>query len=559
MQAVGAAPGAVRAAASYTRSGMSEAGQFDYIVIGAGSAGCAIASRLSEDPTKRVALIEAGPRDTNIWIHIPVGYYRNIFNPKVAWYFETAPEPSVNGRAIPWPRGRVLGGTSAINGLVYIRGQKEDYDHWRQLGNVGWSYDDVLPYFKKAEDNQSLDDAFHGRGGPLGVTTAEQGHELMEAFIRAAEEIGIPRTKDFNGASQEGAGYYQLTTKNGRRSTTAVAYLRPAVKRGNLEVVTEALVERVLLDGKRARGLQFRRHGSSETIRTSGEIIVSAGAIGSPHILQLSGIGPGELLRSKGIAVAHELAGVGRNMQDHLQIRSLYKCTKPITLNDIVNNPLRKIGIGIEYLLKRTGPMTIGAGHVGIFARTQRHMATPDVQFHVINFSADKPGDGLHPFSGFISSVCQLRPESRGFLEITSSDPAAKPRIVPNYLATETDRRTMVDGLKLARRLAATRALGPYIAEELQPGPKVQSDAELLEDIRNRSTTVFHPCATCMMAPASNALGVVDERLNVRGLEALRVADASIMPAVVSGNTNAGSIMIGEKAADMIRQDARAR
>jgi choline dehydrogenase len=506
-----------------------------------------------------VLLLEAGGRDWNPWLHIPVGYYRTAFSKKLSWGYQTEPEPELNGRQIAWPRGRVLGGSSAINGLVYIRGQKEDFRLWRQMGNTGWDWADVLPYFKKAEDQERGADALHGKDGPLGVSDLKQTHEIIEAYINACDEIGIPRTADFNGDEQEGAGYFQLTTRNGFRCSSAAAYLHPIKYRPNLTVVTHALVSRVVIEDKCATGVMYWAHGELKRADVQGEIILSAGAIGSPQILQLSGIGPGDHLSELDIKVVHDLKGVGANLQDHFQVRSLYRCTKPITLNDRVKNPLQKVAMGLEWLVKRTGPLTIGAGQGGIFAKTRPELATPDVQFHLILFSADKPGDPLHDFSGFNASVCQLRPESRGRVMIKSRDPKEHPTINANYLATETDRQCMVDGLKLARRLAETEAMKPLIAEELEPGPDVQSDSAFLDYARRRGGTIFHPTSTCMMGPSTNPNAVVDPSLRVHGLQGLRVADASIMPTVVSGNTNAACIMIGEKLADIILKERRAQ
>ncbi len=527
------------------------AASYDFIVIGAGSAGCVLANRLSENPAHRVLLLEAGGPDRNPWIHIPIGYYRTIFNPKLGWGYETEPEPELNGRRIPWPRGRVLGASSSINGLVYMRGQKEDFDHWRQLGNPGWSYEDVLPYFKKSEDQVRGADAYHGVGGPLSVSDSTP-HELVDAYVRAGEEIGLPRNDDFNGASQEGVGYFQLTNRKGFRCSAAVAFLRPARKRPNLTIVTGALVERITFEGRRASGVRYRKDGTVKTVAARGEIVLAAGAINSPQILQLSGIGPGALLHDLGIEVVHALEGVGRNLQDHFQARCVYRCTRPITLNDRARSLWHKALMGLEWLLFRTGPLTIGAGQGCIFARTRPELATPDVQFHIILFSADRPGQPLHRFSGFTASVCQLRPESRGEIMIRSADPTEKPAIRANYLAAETDRRCIVDGLKLARRLAASEALRPYIEAEVMPGPDQASDEDLLAYARATGSTIFHPASTCSMGPASNPQAVVDPALRVHGIQGLRVADASIMPTVVSGNTNAACIMIGEKCADMI-------
>ncbi len=525
---------------------------YDYIVIGAGSAGCVLANRLTQDPANRVLLLEAGGRDVNPWIHVPVGYYRTIFNKKLNWGYQTEPEPELEGRRIPWPRGRVLGGSSAINGLVYIRGQREDFRLWRQMGNRGWGWDDVLPYFKKAEDQERGADALHGEGGPLAVADFEQPHEICEAYIHACDELGIPRSADFNGERQEGAGYFQLTTRRGRRCSSAVAYLHPIKHRPNLTVVTNALVSRIVVENRRATGVMFWHRGELKRADSRGEIVLSAGAIGSPQILQLSGIGPGDHLRDLEIKVVHHLPGVGANLQDHFQARSLYRCTKPITLNDKVISPWQKAMMGLEWLVWRTGPLTIGAGQGGIFAKTRAELATPDVQFHIILFSADKPGDALHRFSGFTASVCQLRPESRGSVRIRSRKPEDHPAIQANYLATETDRQCMVEGLKLARQLARTDALRPLIAAELEPGPDVVTDQDFLDHARRRGGTIFHPTSTCMMGPAANPSAVVDAELRVHGLDGLRVADASIMPTVISGNTNAACIMIGEKMADMI-------
>jgi choline dehydrogenase len=526
-------------------------GNYDFIVIGAGSAGCVLANRLSADPRNRVLLLEAGGPDRNLWLHLPVGYYRTIFNTRLGWGYETEPDPSLNGRRIPWPRGKVLGGSSAINGLVYIRGQKEDFDHWRQLGNPGWSFDDVLPYFKRAEDQQRGADAFHGAGGPLAVSDAGH-HELCEAYISACAELGIPRNDDFNGADQEGAGYFQLTTRRGLRCSTAVGYLRPAKKRPNLRIETGALASAITFEGRRAVAVRYRQNGREQIAKGRREIVLAGGAINSPQVLQLSGVGPAEHLREHGIAVVHELPGVGHNLQDHFQARSVYRCTKPITLNDRARSPFQKALMALEWLLYRTGPLTVGAGQGAIFARTREELATPDIQFHIVLFSADRPGEPLHRFSGFTASVCQLRPESRGTVLIRSADPTDKPRITANYLATETDRRCIVAGLQLARRLSLTAALQPYVAAEVEPGRDQVSDEDMLAYARARGGTIFHPSSSCAMGPASNPMAVVDHELKVHGLSGLRVADASIMPTVVSGNTNAACIMIGEKCADIM-------
>ncbi|HEX6144697.1 MAG TPA: choline dehydrogenase [Geminicoccaceae bacterium] len=528
------------------------ADEVDYVVVGAGSAGCALAYRLAEDGRHSVRLLEAGGPDRNVWIHIPVGYYRTIFDQRLGWGYETEPEPNLGGRRVPWPRGKVLGGSSSINGLVYIRGQRQDFDHWRQLGNPGWSYADVLPYFKRAEDQARGPDDFHGSGGPLGVSDLGATHPLIEAYIEACGEIGIPRNPDFNGASQEGVGYFQLTNRKGLRCSAAKAYLRPARRFPNLDVATHAPSERILFEGRRAVGVRYRQDGEAREVRVRREVVLSAGAINSPQILQLSGIGPGEHLQGLGIEVRHDLPGVGRNLQDHFQARSVYRCTRPVTLNDRVRSPVQRVLMGLEWALFRRGPLTVGAGQGCIFARTRPELATPDVQFHLILFSADRPGTPLHDFSGFTASVCQLRPESRGEIMIRSADPADKPRIVANYLASETDRRCIIDGLWLARRLAGTTAMRPWIEAEIEPGPDAVDDEAMLAHARARGGTIFHPTSTCSMGPAGDPKAVVDAELRVQGIEGLRVADASIMPTVVSGNTNAACIMIGEKCADMI-------
>ncbi len=535
---------------------MSEtAGVWDYVVVGAGSAGCVVAHRLSANPNTRVLLLEAGTRDRYPWIHVPVGYFKTMHNPRTDWCYVTEPDAGLNGRSIKWPRGKVLGGSSALNGLLYVRGHPADYDHWARLGNPGWSYRDVLPYFKSSEDQERGADAYHGTGGPQKVSDIRTRRAVCDAFIAAAEEIGIPRNDDFNGARQEGAGYFQLTVHGGRRWSTATGYLRPARRRPNLRVMTRALARRVEFEGKRATGVTFSIDGQSQTAGAAGEVVLAAGAIGSPQILLLSGIGDGELLRRFAIATVADAPGVGENLQDHLQIRAVYKCRRP-TLNDEVNNPLRRMLIGLEYLLFRTGPMTMAASQVGIFARSDAALDQPDIQFHIQPLSSDSPGEGLHRFSGITSSVCQLRPESRGRIVLTSPDPAAYPAIHPNYLATPLDQKTAIAGMKASRRLAQTAALAPHIVEEFDPGPGVQTDDELLEHARNTATTIYHPVGTCKMGPESDDSAVVDARLRVRGVEGLRVVDASIMPTLTSGNTNAPAIMIGEKGADLILEDA---
>ena len=525
---------------------------WDYVIIGAGSAGCVLANRLSADGRNSVLLLEAGPPDRYPWIHIPIGYAKTMFHPVYNWCFKTEPDPGMNGREIYWPRGRTLGGSSAINGLIYIRGQREDYDGWAALGNSGWSYDDVLPFFRKLEHNVRGESPWHGADGPLWASDIGEKHELIEALIGAGEELGIPENDDFNGATQEGIGYYQLTTRHGLRCSTATAYLRPARARPNLRVDTEAHATRILFDGRKATGVVYRQAGREVNVTARREVILSAGALQSPQLLQLSGIGPPALLQGFGIPVVHGLAGVGENLQDHLQARVIFRCTKPITTNDILSSPWRKLAMGLEFAVARRGPMAVGINQGGIFARTDSALTRPDVQFHVATLSSDMAGSKVHEFSGFTMSVCQLQPESRGHVRLKSPDPLAAPAMQPNYLSTEKDRATLVAGIRLARALAATRALSPYVAGEYRPGPEAKSDDALLEFAKNTAGTIFHPSGTCKMGPASDPLAVVDHDLAVHGLADIRVVDCSIMPTLVSGNTNAPVVMIAEKIADRI-------
>jgi choline dehydrogenase len=529
--------------------------EFDYIIVGAGSAGCVLANRLTADGKYSVLLLEAGPQDTHLWIHIPLGYGRLFKEKAVNWMYQTEPEPGLNGRNVFQPRGKVLGGSSSINGLLHVRGQHEDYDRWRQHGNLGWGYDDVLPYFKKAEDQTRGRDDFHGAGGPLPVSDWRHADPLSAAFVDAAAEVGIPRNPDFNGATQEGAGFFQTTTKGGRRASTAVAYLRTAKARPNLHVETSALAERILFEGRRAVAVAYRCAGIPRTARARKEILISGGAFNSPQLLQLSGVGPADLLRQHGVEVVLDAPGVGHDLQDHMQVRVVMRCSQAVTLNDIVNNPFRKVMTGLRYAAFRTGALTIAAGTSGAFFKTNPRLATPDIQIHFLPFSTDKMGEKLHPFSGFTASVCQLRPESRGSIRIRSADPAAPPEIRINYLASEVDRTTNVEGLKILRKILRAPALAPYVVGEVDPGDKVTSDEALLAYCRTRGTTIYHPTSTCRMG--NDPLAVVDQRLRVRGIDGLRVVDASVMPDLVSGNTNAPVIMIAEKASDMILQDAR--
>lgn len=529
--------------------------EFDYIVVGAGSAGCVLAGRLSEDPATRVLLLEAGPSDRSLWIHLPIGYGKTMWSDTYNWCFNTDPDPNMNGRRIYWPRGKTLGGSSSINGLIYIRGQREDYDRWAAAGNPGWGYDDVLPYFIKSEGNQRGAGPYHGADGPLKVSDIGARHELIEAFIAGAQQNGVPRTDDFNGAQQEGAGYYQLTTAKGWRCSTAKAYLDPARRRPNLRIETGAFAAGLIFEGRRAVGVRYRQDGVMKSARCKAEVLLAAGSIQSPQLLQLSGIGPQALLARHGIAVVRDAPGVGENLQDHLQIRLSYECTRPITTNDQLNSWLGQMKIGLQWLLFRHGPLAVGINQGGCFMRALPGEApTPDIQFHVATLSADMAGGKVHPYSGFTMSVCQLRPESRGHIRIRSTDPFEPPEMQPNYLDTELDRRTAVAAVRAARAIAASDAMRPYVKREVKPGPEESSDSALLEFCRNNGATIFHPSGTCRMG--SDPLAVVDARLRVHGVGGLRVIDCSVMPTLVSGNTNAPAIMMAEKAVDMIREDA---
>jgi len=523
----------------------------DFIVVGAGSAGCAVAARLSEDPATRVLLLEAGGEDRNRWIHIPLGFGKTFADPSVNWCYETEPDPGAADRRVFWPRGKVLGGSSSINGMVYIRGQAEDFDHWRQLGNTGWSFDDVLPYFRRSEHQTRGADRFHGTDGPLCVSDVAQ-HPICEAFIAATTQLGFPRNDDFNGASQDGVGYHQTTTRNGKRCSTAVGYLRPAMQRPNLNIVTGALTEKILLENRRAVGVAFRRDGQLCTARAACEVILCGGAVNSPQLLMLSGIGPKDHLAGFGIPVVHDLPGVGQSLQDHYSAPIKLRCKLPITVNDVMLSSARKLKAGLEYYLFHRGPLSMISSPAALFARTRPELASPDVKISISPFSAERPQDGLHRFSGFTSIAYQLRPESRGEIKLKSPNPFDAPAVHPNYLATETDQRTIIAGLKLCRRILAAPQMQSLVEAEFQPGSAIESDEKLLDYARRRGGTVYHPTSTCKMG--HDPMAVVDAELRVHGIEGLRVADASIMPTVVSGNTNAATIMIGERVADMARQ-----
>ena len=528
--------------------------KFDYIIVGGGTAGCVLANRLSANPANSVLVLEAGGRDTNLWIHVPVGYFKTMHNPKTDWCYRTEPDSGLNNRSISWPRGKVLGGSSAINGLLYVRGQKEDFDDWESAGNPGWSFDNMLPYFKKCEHQERGANDYHAENGMLKVSDMRIQREIGDAFISGANEIGIPHNNDFNGEVQEGVGYYQLTAWKGWRCSSAVGYLKPARKRPNLKVITNALTRRIIFDGKRAAAVEYRHGGKVRVSHADAEVILCAGAINSPQILMLSGVGNAQHLQPFQIPVVHNLPGVGENLHDHLQIRSVYRCSVK-TLNDEINNFIYKMLIGLKYMAFRTGPMSMAASQIGIFTGSSPDVRRPDIQFHFQPLSSDSPGENVHDYSGITSSVTQLRPTSRGYLRLKSSKPEDYVAIHPNYLATELDQRVTVDAMKISRKIANSRAMSRLIEEEVLPGIGVESDEELLECARNIGETIYHPVSTCKMGPAADPMAVVDSRLRVYGLESLRVVDASIMPVITSGNTNAPVFAIAEKAADMILED----
>jgi choline dehydrogenase len=533
-------------------------GDFDYIVVGAGSAGCVLANRLSADPGSRVLVLEAGGRDNWIWFHIPVGYLFAIGNPRSDWMFQTEKEPGLNGRSLNYPRGKVIGGSSAINAMISMRGQAQDYDHWRQLGLSGWGWDDVRPVFKRLDNHFLGATEHHGAGGEWRVEQPRVKWDVLDAIARAATEMGIPATTDFNTGDNTGVGYFHVNQKRGLRWSAARAFLKPVLGRANLRLETGVLVEKVLFDGKRVIGVRFRQNGRLVEARAKGEIILSAGSVGSPQILQLSGVGPAEWLAGLGIALVHDKPGVGHNLQDHLQQRAIFKVHGVKTLNETYHSLIGRALMGTEYALFQKGPLTMAPSQLGIFTTSSPDHERANIEFHVQPLSLDKFGDPLHRFPAITVSACNLRPTSRGTIRLRSADPSAKPMIAPNYLATHEDRRVAADAIRVTRRLMRQHAMQAYRPEEFLPGPSVgDDDASLAKAAGDIGTTIFHPVGTAKMGIPSDPMAVVDERLRVIGLKGLRVIDASVMPSITSGNTNTPTIMIADKAAQMVIEDGR--
>lgn len=528
---------------------------FDFIVVGAGTAGCLLANRLSANPAHRVLLLEAGGDDRYIWFHIPVGYLFLIGNPRADWLFKTAPSPGLNNRELLYPRGKVLGGCSAINGMIYMRGQAADYDRWAQLGLKGWGWDEVLPYFLRHEDHFGGSNALHHAGGEWRVEKMRLQWEILDRFRDAAEETGIPKTEDFNRGDNEGSAYFEVNQKRGLRWSAARGFLDPVKHRPNLTILTQAEVEKLVFDGNRVSGLRFRKDGTIHEVKAGKRVVLAAGAVASPKIMLLSGIGDAGKLASFGIAAKADRPGVGANLQDHLQLRPIYKVQGVRTLNMDYANLFKRAWMGIEFALRRTGPMTMAPSQLGVFAKTSPRYETANVEFHVQPLSLDKFGEGLHPFPAFTASVCNLRPTSRGEIRLAGPDPFAAPVIDPNYLSTDEDRQVAVDSIRLARRIVGAKALQPFSPEEFRPGAHLTSDGDLAKAAGDIGTTIFHPVGTARMGRADDRTAVVDERLSVIGVEGLSIADASVMPFITSGNTNSPTLMIAEKGAEMILAD----